>query len=86
LESSQVEFSPEAIETLKKVRVGRDSLGDIDCFKADDGMVVFSFLGGPWSMIDPAESEAARGTDFSLVTATEGVEVPEDFKQAIDGE
>lgn len=85
LDASQVEFSPEAIEALKKIKRGHGSLGDVDCFKSDDGQIVFAFLGGPWAMFDPESGvEAARDTDFNLLTPTDGVEIPEDFKKAVD--
>lgn len=51
--------SAEAIDLLKTVRVGHDSIGDVDWFQssADD---TFGWLGGPFSIKNPANCEAAR--------------------------
>lgn len=84
-DASKVKISQEAIELLKTVPKGADDIGDIDVFKADDNRVIISWFGGYYKVIDPKKSEAARDTNFYLLTpATEEVEVPESFKQFID--
>ena len=84
-DASKVKISQEAIELLKTVPKGADDIGDIDVFKADDNRIIISWFGGYYKVIDPKKSEAARDTNFYLLTpATEEVEVPESFKQFID--
>jgi hypothetical protein len=84
-DASKVDISQEAIDVLKTVKKNRDVIGDIGCFKADDGMVVFSWFGYYLRPIVPAECEADRDTDLSLLTAsTELIEVPQEFKEFVD--
>ena len=87
MDATKVLFSKEAINALSNLTRGTDSLGDVDCFQTiTDTPVVFSWLGGPKTCIDLSDKEivTARGANFSLVTATQDVEIDEDFKKYID--
>lgn len=53
--------SPEALELLKSVKVGHDSIGDVDWFRSDDGKDNFGWIGGPYAVVTAATAEAARG-------------------------
>ena len=84
-DASTVDFSQEAIDIMKQVKKNGDVIGDIDVFKANDGIVVFGWFGGYLKVVRPIDSEAARGTDLSLLTAaTEPIEVPQEFKNFVD--
>lgn len=83
-DASKVKISPEAIELLKTVPKGHDDIGEIDVFKANDDMIIVAWLGGYLKVIDPKNAEAARNTNFNLLTASENVEIPESFKKFID--
>lgn len=87
LDASKVEVSKEALELLRQVPVGHDSLGDVDCFAADDGMTIFAWLGGPLRAVDPADCEAARNSKWDLLEKVATVvdnNPAENFKQYID--
>lgn len=77
-EANKVLFSPEAIELLKSIKKGRDSLGDIDIFQSNQGPM-FSWLGGYLRSVIPSQSEGSNTYDPSLITASEGIEVPSNF-------
>lgn len=47
-------------------------------------MIVFAWFGGLKRVIAPEESEAARGSNFHLLSATENVLTSEEFKNFID--
>ena len=83
-DASKVDFSQEAIDILKTIKHNNDAIGDVDVFKADDGMTIFGWFGPHMRVVVPAECEAARGTDVSLLTATEGIEPTDDFKVFVD--
>ena len=53
-------ISQEALELLRKIKRGRDSLGDLDCFKTADNRWCFSWIGGLARFIDIAEAETSR--------------------------
>lgn len=52
--------SKEALELLKTVKPGRDSMGDIDWFATSDGNHAFSWLGGPYNIAKPSDIEGSR--------------------------
>ena len=86
LDASFVDISPEALELLKKIPKSGDCIGDVDVFKAADGMVVFCWLGGPLAMINPSSAEGSRSYDASLLKASaKPVYVDPEFVKAVDG-
>lgn len=87
LDASHVEVSKEAIEVLKTIRRGGGSLGEVDCFKVTDGKVVFGWLGRELKAVNPADSEVARDTDFSLLEQVATIvpnDPPKEFVEAVD--
>ena len=82
--ADSVEFSASAVELLKSIPKGHDSLGDINIFKTIDGEIVFSWLGGYCVFIDSKKSQFSRDCDTSLFKPTEGVAIPDNFKAAVD--
>ena len=83
-DSKGVEISEEALELLNRVDRGHDSLGEVDVFKANDGVIVFSWLGGYKKAFRPEEIEGSRDTNMGLLTSTPGVEVEKEFMEFID--
>lgn len=51
--------SKEAIELLKQVKKGYDSIGDVDWFKVDNGNYAFGWIGGPYAIVDPMKAEGS---------------------------
>jgi hypothetical protein len=77
-----VDISPEALILLKKIKKSRDAIGDVmaDSFGEE---VTFSFLGGPLGFLS-RKSEADRDYKPNLLSSTEGVIIPDNFKEFID--
>lgn len=82
-EADKVQFSAEAVEALKRIRKSHDDLGDVDIFQAGD-KVILGWLGGYKRAFKPEEVEGSSSYDASLIKATEGVEVPQEFKDFVD--
>jgi hypothetical protein len=86
LDAAHVNFSPEAVEELKKVKKSGDDLGEIDIFEASEGRVIFGWLGGPLKAFKPELIEGSKSYDASLIKASEKpVAIPVEFKEFIDG-
>ena len=83
VDASQVEISKDALDLLKTIPRGHDGLGEIESFKAGDKNV-FGWLGGYMKAFRPADIETSRDYNPSILTATEGVEVPKEFKDFVD--
>ena len=83
LDAQHVQIQPEALDILKKVERSRDDIGDVDVFKADNGTVVFAFMGGPLRLITP-ESVGSNTYDASLLNATEGVVTDPNFIEVVN--
>lgn len=86
-DGDKIKITKSAMKLLSKIPRGRDAIGDIDCFKAHDGMNVFCWWGPCKRTMDISEGlVAARGTNLSFLTPVEDseVEVLEEFKEAID--
>jgi len=77
--------SEEAIELLKKIPIGRDSIGDVDWFESSAQGDVFGWLGGPKTIKGPdlKELETARGFRIRSYVSIPN-DVPEDAKAYID--
>jgi hypothetical protein len=86
LDAAHVNFSPEAVEELKKVKRSGDDLGEVDIFEASEGRVIFGWLGGPLKAFKPELIEGSNSYDASLIKASEEpVAIPVEFKEFIDG-
>lgn len=70
---NNVGISLEALELIKTIPKGHDSLGDFDWFKAGDDKYALGWLGGPKRIMFPLESETSR--QFTL---GDFVEIPND--------
>ena len=65
--------SRQAFDLMKKIKVGRDCVGDIDWFWCEDGTYAFSWWGPIYRVINPETAIAARGfkvTNLLLGTCT----------------
>lgn len=82
-DASKIKISKEALELLKTISRGHDGLGDIDVFKAGD-KVIFGWLGGYLKAFKPNQIEASRDYNPKLLSASEEVEIPEEFKKFVD--
>lgn len=82
-----VGISKEAFDQLKLVRRGRDSLGDLDIFRAGDKHV-FCVIGGACGIFNAATVETSRDWAISDLTLESFQvipnDVPEGAKNAID--
>lgn len=84
-DASKCEFSQAAIDILKQVKKSHDDIGDVDVFKAGDGMVIFSWFGGPLKILSPKWDVSGSSTySPELLEATEGIEPTDKFKEFID--
>lgn len=79
-----------ALALLKQMEHGddEDSLGAVMIYKANDGNIIFAFMGGPRAMTDytnPANINISRDTDLSLLDELTGNDdtPPEDFIKAV---
>lgn len=66
--------SKEALEAMKKIRPGRDGLGDIDWFDSTHQKACFSWIGGPKDLKKLDELETSR--DWQV---RDCVEIPNDI-------
>lgn len=82
--ANKCEFSQEALDLLKTIKPSRDAIGDIDIFNSNDG-VIFCWLGGILRLINPNNVSGSRDYDPELLPDASEVEVPQDFKDCIDG-
>lgn len=72
--------SKEALDLMREVKLGRDSLGDIDWWRCDDGTYAFSWWGAICRIIRPRSDEGAR---TFKVHPGEYVEIPNDVPAEI---
>lgn len=85
VDASYVDVSPEALELLKRIPKSDDALGDIDVFKADDGKVIFGWIGSPMTVVDPATVvSGSRDYDATLLTANPKVITEPGFIEFVD--
>lgn len=84
---AHVGMSKEAFEQLQQVPAGRDSLGELDIFRAGDKHV-FGVLGGACGFFDVATVQTSRQWRISDLTLESFQvipnDVPEGAKQVID--
>lgn len=52
--------SPEALEVLKTIPKGRDSIGDVDWWEVNDGTYAFGWLGGMCRLLEPEGAVTSR--------------------------
>lgn len=83
VDANSVDIQPEALELLKTIKKGSDSLGDVDVFSAGD-KIVFSWLGGPLRLIDPKKITGSRDYNPSLLKSNVEVKPTEEFIKAVD--
>lgn len=85
ISAASVDISLEALELLKSVKKGKKKIGDIDIFKADEGLIIIGWKGGYLNAFRPSDIEASKDYDVSLLTATtEEIEIPQEFKNFVD--
>lgn len=82
-DASKVQISHDALDALRKIRKGKDGLGEIEVFYGTD-TVIFGWLGGYLKAFKPEEIETSRDYDPSLLTSVDGVETPQEFKDFIN--
>lgn len=83
MNADKVLISNEALELLKKIKTGRDAIGDVDAFMADQP--IFAWFGGHKRILNPDKAVAARDYKPSLLKAYEGeIEIPDDFIVAVE--
>jgi hypothetical protein len=76
---SEVEVSREAFEILNNIKRSHDDIGDVMCWGE-----CFAWLGGPKTMLnDKAEGDNSYQPSL-LVNYIADVEIPEEFKNAVD--
>jgi hypothetical protein len=56
--------SEEALVLMRKMRVCRDAIGDLNWWWCTDGTYAFSWIGPIHRIVDPDTSEAARGFEI----------------------
>jgi hypothetical protein len=75
-----IDISKEALGLLKKMKGHAGKDGELDIFKTADNIIIFSWLGGEYKIIDPKKSSFSLENDSSLFTPLdEGPEPPEEF-------
>lgn len=83
-----VAISKEAHNLLKKIKRGRDCIGDIDIFEIDDGGYAFATIGGMYRIIDVEHAEGSRSFVIPGINEFQIIEnnAPEGARHAIDEE
>lgn len=77
--------SADALALLKTLQPSGDAVSDVTWFRTDDGKASFGWLGGVNRLMDPQETESARG--FALLEhVVIANDVPEGAKDYLDGE
>lgn len=79
--------SQEAIEVMKTLKRGRDSLGAVDWFAtstADGPAHAFSWIGGQYAIVNPEDTETSRQWEMGKYVTIPN-DVPQGAIDAIDG-
>ena len=81
-DASKLTMNEDAKKLLSTIKKSRDDIGDVDMFVADDGIPVFSWLGGPMQVINPAKAEGSSSYDLKVLDLIPVVstEIPESIK------
>ena len=83
-DASKVKISKDALDALKAIPKGNDGLGEIEVFKANDGMVIFGWLGGYLKAFRPDKIETSRDYNPNLLKHTDDVKIPKEFIDFVD--
>lgn len=80
------DIQPEALELLKKIPKSQDDIGDVDVFKAEDGKVIFSWLGGNLVGLETTNTTVSGSHlyDPELLVANPTVKTSPEFIQAVE--
>ena len=77
-------MSPEALELLLQVQKSGDDIGDVDVFQADDGKVVFFWLGGQTQMFKPSEVTGSSTYNASVLKSCPSTKTDPEFVHYVD--
>lgn len=81
-----VDIQPKALDLLKNVKSGHDDIGDVDVFQANDGVVVFAWLGGNLRAMNPEEIQGSNSYHPELLKSSENVVTPQEFIDFVESE
>ena len=76
---NQLGASKEALELLAKVGKSRDCIGEIDCFKSDDGNLNFGWIGGNKKLVCVEKGNDLGSSTYVAPTANDVTVIPNDF-------
>lgn len=79
-------FTTEAVNLLKTINKGRDSIGDIMCWQAGDKKC-FGWMGGWLMLFKPEQAVADRDYAPELITSElidDSIVIPQGFIDAVD--
>ena len=75
----QLGVSKEALKLLAQIGKSRDSIGDVDCFKSDDGNLNFCWLGGTHKLINVTPGNALGSSTYVAPTEKDVTVIPNEF-------
>ncbi len=75
----QLGVSKEALALLAKVGKSRDSIGDVDCFKSDDGNLNFCWIGGTHKLVNVTPGNDLGSSTYVAPTEKDVTVIPNDF-------
>jgi hypothetical protein len=81
-----VDIQPEALALLKNVKPSHDDIGDVDVFQANDGVVVFSWLGGNLRAMNPEVAQGSNSYHPELLKTSDNVVTPQEFVDFVESE
>jgi hypothetical protein len=84
VDAAFVDISPEALELLKRVPKSSDDIGEVDIFGSNDGMIIFSWLGGIKKMFKPEHVSSSNSYNPSLISTTVPVEIDPAFIKIVE--
>lgn len=79
----QLGVSKEALVLLSKVGKSQDDIGELDCFKTNDGKLHFAWLGSIFGkkIIEIAEGNDLGSSTYTAPTEADVTIIPNDFPQ-----
>lgn len=84
-DAEKVRISSYAMALLKTIKRGGDCIGNVDAFKCNDGVIVFSWFGQHRRIVNPIEAVGSRDYNPSLLKTYEGeIEISNDFICAVE--